>query len=177
VHLFVPALLRPEPTRWRLAFWAVWTGQAALPPLPAPGRVSLAVEADWPAGFVETAGFWRIGAEAVRIDIVDRLARAVHGKREGRAPFLPEPDWAASAGLSNDGLARLLRALGCRPQLVDGRPHFSWRGQRRPETRPAVAGEERSGRVRSAGVRAPSPFSVLADVQLAGAVPVQRRRS
>jgi ATP-dependent RNA helicase SUPV3L1/SUV3 len=153
-HVFMAALLRPEPTRWRLALWAIWTEVTALPPLPPPGRVSIAIDEAATAGFIEAAGFWRIGSEAVRIDMVDRLARAIHGRREGRAPFSADPNWAASAGLSRDGLARLMRALGYRLQLVDGAAHFAWRGQRRAPSSLDVAGV--------AGQPATSPFAVLA---------------
>jgi ATP-dependent RNA helicase SUPV3L1/SUV3 len=160
-----------------MALWAVWSELKSLPPLPAPGRVSLAVEADWPQGFLETAGFWRIGAQAVRIDIVDRLARAIHGRRDGRAPFIPDPHWAASAGLSHDGLARLLRALGYKPQLVDGTQHFAWRGSRRFEL--AGASPIQPEASRDANARAASPFGILADVRFesAGQVPARRSRS
>ncbi len=157
VHVFIAALLRPEPTRWRLALWAVWNEFATLPPLPAPGRVSVAVEEGLPPGFLEAAGFWRIGSEAVRIDMVDRLARAVHGRREGRAPFIPDPNWAASAGLTRDGLARLLRALGYRLQLVDGAPHYAWRGHRRVVPPIDVASAARP--------LLASPFAVLASMK------------
>jgi ATP-dependent RNA helicase SUPV3L1/SUV3 len=156
MHVFVPALLRPEPTRWRLALWAVWNDISALPPLPAPGRVSIPVVDTLPPGFLEAAGFWPIGAEAVRIDMVDRLARAIHGKREGRTPFIPDPNWAATAGLSRDGFARLMRALGYRLQLVDGAAHFAWRGHRRPSSSPEPDSAART--------LPDSPFSILAGV-------------
>jgi ATP-dependent RNA helicase SUPV3L1/SUV3 len=156
-HVFIASLLRPEPTRWRLALWAVWNEIATLPPLPAPGRVSMAVDDGWPAGFLEAAGYWRIGAEAVRIDIVERLARAIHGRREGRAPFIPDPNWAATAGLTRDGLARLMRALGYRLQLVDGAPHFAWRGSRRAQ----VPFTETDSDARTLPA---SPFAILADL-------------
>lgn len=156
VHVFVPALLRPEPTRWRLALWAVWNELSALPPLPAPGRVSIAASDMLPPGFAEAAGFWPIGHEAVRIDMVDRLARLIHGRREGRTPFIADPNWAASAGLSRDGLARLMRALGYRLQLVDGAAHFAWRGHRRPSVSPELDSDART--------LPDSPFSILAGV-------------
>ena len=156
VHVFVAGMLRPEATRWRLALWAVANEIAALPALPPPGRVSLPVDAAAPPGFIEAAGYWRIGDEAVRIDMVDRLARAIHGRRDGRAPFIPDPNWAASAGLSRDGLARLMRALGYRLQLVDGAAHFAWRGHRRPASPPDSAGDARTP--------AASPFAILAGV-------------
>ncbi|WP_353216016.1 helicase-related protein [Sandarakinorhabdus sp.] len=141
LHVFVPVLLRPEATRWRLALWAVAGELAGLPPLPAPGRVSMAAAAETAADVLLVAGYWRVGngadAIAVRIDMVDRLARHIHERRDGRVPFMPDPNWAASLGLSQDGLARLLRALGYRPRLVDGAPHFAWAGPRRPASLPA----------------------------------------
>ncbi|MBU6166456.1 MAG: DEAD/DEAH box helicase [Alphaproteobacteria bacterium] len=154
-HVFQPALLRPEPTRWRLALWAVAQDVAELPPLPPPGRVSIAsdgLSAEWLA----VAGFWRVGAQAVRIDMVDRLARHIHERRDGRTPFMPDPNWAASLGLSADGLARLLRALGYRPRLVDGAPHFAWAGRPPAGRRPATEA------VPDAGGNAASPFAILA---------------
>ena len=156
LHLFSPALLRPEATRWRLALWAVATEQAALPALPPPGRVSMRAAGD--AGeALAVAGYWRLpGSDiTVRIDMVDRLARQIHARRSGRAPFIPDPNWAASLGLSQDGLARLLRALGYRPRLVDGMPHFAWAGARRP-----------SPDARTAARTVPaSPFAILAGMK------------
>jgi ATP-dependent RNA helicase SUPV3L1/SUV3 len=167
LHLFVPALLRPEPTRWRLALWAVASEIASLPPLPAPGRVSLsgtAVAA--PADVLLVAGFWRLGSDkdaiAVRIDMVDRLSRSIHERRDGRAPFVPDPNWAASLGLSQDGLARLLRALGYRPRLVDGAPHFAWAGLPRPQQRrPSPT----SAAIPVARGNETSPFAILAGMK------------
>lgn len=161
-HVFVATVLRPEPTRWRLALWAVWNEVGTLPPLPAPGRVSLGVDDGWPPGFLEAAGYWRIGSEAVRIDMVERLARAIHGRREGRAPFMPDPNWAASAGLTRDGLARLMRALGYRLQLVDGAPHYAWRGRRGP-----VSARVEQVSVSESEVRtlSESPFAILAGMK------------
>ncbi len=169
LHLFMAALLRPEPTRWRLALWAVATQQQALPPLPPPGRVSVA--SDWggedsPADFLRVAGYWRLAAgngPAVRIDMVDRLARQIHSRRTGRAPFIPDPNWAASLGLSQDGLARLLRALGYRPRLVDGTPHFAWAGRPRgPQPRP---GPNSHGAMPDARAAMASPFAILAGMK------------
>ncbi len=156
IHAFIPALLRPEATRWRLALWAVWTGAPDLPPPPVAGRVCVAADDTLPVGFLEAAGYWRIGTEAVRIDIVDRLARAIHDRRDGRAPFLPDPNWAASAGLTRDGFARLMRALGYRLHLVDGAAQFAWRGVRRPSSPTDRAGGQ---------MPALSPFAVLASMK------------
>ena len=167
LHLFVPALLRPEPTRWRLALWAVASDLASLPPLPAPGRVSMAGPTlVAPADALLVAGFWRLGsgkdAIAVRIDMVDRLSRHIHERRDGRAPFMPDPNWAASLGLSQDGLARLLRALGYRPRLVDGTPHFAWVGPSRTAARRPAPAADAVAMTRGNDA---SPFAILAGMK------------
>ena len=150
VHVYLPALLRPEPTRWRLALWAVAAGVTALPEPPAPGRVTIDIDAAAPAAFYEVAGYWSLGEQAVRVDMVDRLARGLHGARDGRAPFIPDAGWCASIGMRRDGFARLMRALGYRPRLVDGVGAFAWSGAR---------GERPRGETH---VAANSPFAALA---------------
>ena len=143
VHIFVAAALRPEPTRWRIALWAVAKGVAVLPAPPAPGLVTIDVAASVPPAFYAVAGFWSIGGVAVRIDMVDRLARAMHDARDGRTPFVPDATWIASVGMSREPFAHLMRALGYRPRLVDGAAAFAWGGVRteRPrDARPVPAG-------------------------------------
>jgi ATP-dependent RNA helicase SUPV3L1/SUV3 len=158
-HVFIPSLLRPEPTRWRLALWAVVQDLAHLPPSPPPGRVSISSEGLSPE-YLAVAGFWRVGGQAVRIDMVDRLARHIHDRRNGRTPFNPDPVWATSLGLSHDGLARVLRALGYRPRLVDGATQFAWAGRPTAPRRPADAAA-----VPDAGGNAASPFAILASMK------------
>lgn len=168
VHVFIPGLLRPEPTRWRLALWAAGRDGTALAPLPPPGRVSLIGDAG-AADVLLVAGYWPVGRSAdclsVRIDMVDRLARQIHGRREGRAPFQPDPAWAASLGLSQDGLARLLRALGYRPRLVDGAPHFSWAGRTHSARRGLPDAPDSSDPVPAARRNDRSPFAILAGMK------------
>ena len=141
VHVFVTAGLRPEATRWRLALWAVAAGHAVLPPPPAAGLVTIEVAPLVPPGFYAVAGFWVLGqgagSVAVRIDMVDRLAQAMHGQRDGRTPFVPDANWIASVGMRPEPFARLMRALGYRPRLVDGAAAFAWGGIR-PEPRREV---------------------------------------
>jgi len=153
-HVFLKELLRPEPTRWRLALWAVHRGVEAAPAPPAPGRVTVDVEPGAPADFYDVAGFWPIDGQAVRIDMVERLARAMHAKREGRAAFVPDDMWVASVGMRREGFAKLMRALGYRPKLVDGQPAFEWRGPRGEGRRPAPRPNAQH-----------SPFAVLAGMR------------
>jgi len=155
VHVFAAAALRPEPTRWRIALWAVAQGIAVLPALPAPGLVSIDVAADVPSAFYAVAGFWSIGPAAVRIDMVDRLARAMHGQRDGRTPFVPDANWIASVGMTRERFARLMRALGYRPRLVDGAAAFAWGGVRHDARRTEAVTEAPND----------NPFSVLAQMK------------
>ncbi len=122
-HLYLKPLLRPEPTRWRLALWAVAQGAAACPAPPSPGRVNVEIDPAAPEGFYEIAGYWPVGGVAVRVDMVERLARAMHDARTGSEPFAPAETWPATLGLPREGFARLMRALGYRAR-EEGR--FAW---------------------------------------------------
>ncbi|MFC3711724.1 helicase-related protein [Sphingoaurantiacus capsulatus] len=153
-HVFVKDVLRPEPTRWRLALWAVSRGVEAAPPPPPAGRVTIEVEATAPKDFYDVAGFWVIDGQAVRIDMVERLARAMHQKRDGRSAFIPDDMWVASVGMRREGFARLMRALGYRLKSVEGRTAFEWRGPRSDGQRPAAR-----------PLSEHSPFAVLAGMR------------
>lgn len=120
VHVFLPALLKPEPTRWRLALWAVATRAAAMPPPPRPGLVAIPLASDAPAGFYAVAGFWALSGFGVRIDMADRAARALHAQRAaaGAAPVAADQTMMATLGLAPPEFAVLLEALGFR--VVDG---------------------------------------------------------
>lgn len=153
-HVFVKELLRPEPTRWRLALWAVHRGVDAAPAPPPAGRVTVEVDPSAPREFYDVAGFWAIDGQAVRIDMVERLARAMHQKREGRSAFIPDDMWVASVGMRREGFARLMRALGYRLKSVEGRTAFEWRGPRGEGQRPTPR-----------GVPEHSPFAILAGMR------------
>ena len=78
-----------------------------MPPLPPRGATIL------PRGhYAAPAGFRAIGSQLVRIDLIERIARAAHDARKGRTPFAPDPALATSIGLSEDSQARLMALLG-----------------------------------------------------------------
>ncbi|MDT7933595.1 MAG: helicase-related protein [Sphingomonadaceae bacterium] len=155
-HIFAPALLRPAPTRLRLALWAAHRETGDCPAPPPPGRVALEIDPAAPPGFYEVAGYWPIGPQAVRVDMVERLARAMHGAREGQAAFAPDDRWVQSVGASREGFSRLMRALGYREQaLAEGKPGFAWRGQGVPRQAPPPPRPNRH-----------SPFNVLREGRL-----------
>ncbi|MBX9815568.1 MAG: helicase, partial [Sphingomonas sp.] len=145
LDLFAPGLLRPGPARWRQALIAARHDApvAETPPLSAS-----VLPRGQPVGSP-----WRdIGGQSVRIDLVERIARAAHEARQGRTAFAPDPALATSIGLKPETLAKLMAQLGFSPAPPDeGRARWRWRG--------------RAARVKAA---APSPstgaFAGLADL-------------
>jgi len=120
LDIFTPALLKPAAARWRRMLMRLGGGPrdgATVLPRNAPG-------ADLPHGFRP------LGAQAVRVDLVERIARAAHDARKGRAPFAPDPALATSMGVQPDTLARLMAQLGFRAARPgeDGKPRWMWQG-------------------------------------------------
>ena len=144
LDIFCPVLLKPEAVRWRLALITASEGND-MPELPQAGAAALATPGD-PVRF-ETAvraGYRPLGAQMLRIDLAERLARIAHDARTGgdgggRAPFSPDPGLATSLGLRPPSFAQLMLALGFRPADAadDGRlgPRWVWRGLQRPRRR------------------------------------------
>ncbi len=127
LDLFMPALLKHEGARWRRMLLAL---RDAMLPIPPEGATVLPRDA--PAA-MPSAGFRPLGLQAVRIDLVERIARAAHEARKGRAPFAPDPALAQSMGLEPATLDRLMVELGFKGLKGDS-PRWVWRG--RPPARP-----------------------------------------
>ncbi|MDB5684545.1 MAG: helicase, partial [Sphingomonas bacterium] len=133
LDLFVPALLKPEPMRWRLALAAAQE-DGVMPDLPPAGAQVVSAPAARAACEAHArAGFRPLGAQMLRIDLVERLARLAHDKREGRTAFAPDPALATSLGLRPASFAQLMLALGFRQVDSGAHPHpnWVWRGPRR----------------------------------------------
>ncbi|MDV3458366.1 helicase-related protein [Sphingomonas sp. HF-S4] len=102
LDLFAPSLLKPVAARWRRELMGLAEAPlegATVLPRSAPG-----------ADLVH--GFRPLGSQAVRVDLVERIARAAHDARQGRKPFAPDPALATSIGLTPETLARLMAQLG-----------------------------------------------------------------
>ncbi|MFM9979080.1 MAG: helicase-related protein [Sphingomonadaceae bacterium] len=115
-------LLKPEPIRLIATLQAV-RGREPVVALPPPGTTVSALSAAIP-------GFRRFGTVQVRIDLVERIARALHDKRTAREAFVPDPALATSFGIDDDTFALILRACGFR---ADGAGGWVW------HSRPRVA--------------------------------------
>ncbi|WP_422055814.1 helicase-related protein [Sphingomonas sp.] len=120
LDLFMPGLLKPRAASARRALLNLGEGPAdgaSVLPRAAPGA-SL------------DHGYRPLGQQAVRIDLAERIARAAHDSRKGRAPFAPDPALATSMGLTADTLARLMAQLGFQAlRGREGQPQrWVWKG-------------------------------------------------
>ncbi|MEI6640687.1 MAG: helicase-related protein [Novosphingobium sp.] len=111
LDLFVPAALRPLP----LALWcqlAALRGQAlAAPPESMPPVV---------AAKAPPAGYRRAAAQAIRVDLAEKLLQTAHRRRIAAAGrrYVLDPALARSMGLATAGYAALLRAAGFRVHMA-----------------------------------------------------------
>jgi ATP-dependent RNA helicase SUPV3L1/SUV3 len=131
LDLFAPALLKPGAARWRRMLMRLGDG-------PRDGATVLLRNAP---GADLGHGFRPLGGQAVRVDLVERIARTAHDARKGRTPFAPDPALATSMGVQSDTLARLMAQLGFRAARAgaDGKPRWMWQGltpQAKPKAPP-----------------------------------------
>jgi len=138
LDLFDPKLLKPGAQPWRGALLAA-RGRT-LPPSPDAATVL----ARGAAGATLAAGYRPLARQAVRIDLVERIARGIHDARpresgKARAPFSPDTALATSIGLEAATIDRLMielgfRELGRKPESGDGKS-WAWRGRPAPRQR------------------------------------------
>jgi ATP-dependent RNA helicase SUPV3L1/SUV3 len=125
LDIFAVTLLKPEAARWRRTL-------LGLSETPAEGATVLPRGAP---GADLAYGFRPFGQQTVRIDLVERIARAAHDsrpkdRRAHRAPFAPDPALATSMGVQPDTLARLMAQIGFRalPRRDGEPPRWAWTG-------------------------------------------------
>jgi ATP-dependent RNA helicase SUPV3L1/SUV3 len=89
-HVFMPILLKPDPTALRCLLWAIYQERSEIPPAPPAGRVSFETDGKLPWTYYLTAGYAVFDKLAVRVDMLDRLAgllrRASRGLLEEADP-------------------------------------------------------------------------------------------
>ena len=135
LDLFDARLLKPAAAAWRRALMAV---RGEPPGTPAEGATVLPRGAP---GATVAAGFRPLGLQAVRVDLVERIARAAHDAREGRKPFTPDAALATSIGLETATTARLMAELGFHPAKGET-PAWIWRGRAPVRRQPVVPGRD-----------------------------------
>ena len=111
-YVFVPALLKPAPTRLRLSIWSVIAQTGPLPEPPAPGLVNVLADPDCPNAYLRMCGFHRCGRRAVRIDMMERLVDLIRDAESGNEWFTGTLDMLSITGSSAEDLREIMDGLG-----------------------------------------------------------------
>ena len=109
--IFMPALLKPAPTRMRLLLWSLGQGQDEFPEAPPAGHVTVPAMQGLPQGYYPMAGYRQCGSRAVRIDMLERLADLIR-PMDVRGGFEATPDMLSITGTTLDQFADLMGGLG-----------------------------------------------------------------
>lgn len=127
LDLFLISMMKPEPSRWRMALLSVWRGEL-MGVMPDAGAVRIVSDDEAVREGACAAGFRALGTMLLRTDMVERVARNTHeqrlagedhlpeDQRRGRSPFPFDPAFAVSLGLDKTATEKLLAMLGFRPQ-------------------------------------------------------------
>ncbi|WP_210527900.1 helicase-related protein [Rubellimicrobium arenae] len=116
--VFLPALLKPAPTRLRLVLWSLSKGLDEFPSAPPPGHVTVPAPQGLPQGFWAMAGYRAAGERAIRIDMLERLADMLRDK-DSRQGFEAAPEMLSITGLSLETFAKLMEGLGYRAERAE----------------------------------------------------------
>ncbi len=109
--VFMPALLKPAPTRLRLVLWSLANGADEFPESPPPGLVTIP-SIDGVANSVYLmSGYKRAGDRAIRIDMLERLADLLRAE-DSRGGFEATPDMLSITGMTLEQFANLMEGLG-----------------------------------------------------------------
>ncbi len=113
--IFMPALLKPAPTRLRLVLWSLAEGLSEFPESPPPGLVTIPNLPDVPAGYYTLSGYHPAGERAIRIDMLERLADMLRGQ-DSRGGFEANADMLSITGMTLEQFAALMEGLGYRAE-------------------------------------------------------------
>ena len=116
--VFMPALLKPAPTRLRLVLWSLWNGLQEFPESPPPGLVTIPNIADVPKSHYTLAGYHPAGSRAIRIDMLERLADILRQK-DSRAGFEATPDMLSITGMTLEQFNDLMGGLGYKGERAE----------------------------------------------------------
>jgi ATP-dependent RNA helicase SUPV3L1/SUV3 len=152
--IFLPALLKPAPTRLRLVLWSLWNGLQEFPESPPPGLVTIPNVQEVPKQHYTLAGYHPAGTRAIRIDMLERLADILRQK-DSRAGFEATPDMLSITGMTLDQFADLMGGLGYKGEKAE-------RAKVKAEAPKAPEISEEAAAAIAAGVPIPEEVSILA---------------
>jgi len=135
--IFMPALLKPAPTRLRLLLWALANDHEVFAEAPPPGHVTVPALPHAPDGYYEMAGYRKLGERALRIDMLERLADMIR-PMDVRGGFEATQDMLSITGCTLEQFADLMGGLGFAGEKGE-RPKTM--RQAKSETKPEEAAE------------------------------------
>lgn len=109
--IFMPALLKPAPTRLRLVLWSLAEGLEEFPESPPPGLVTIPHIPEVPDGYYTLSGYRPAGERAIRIDMLERLADLLRAQ-DTRGGFEASADMLSITGMTLEQFAGLMQGLG-----------------------------------------------------------------
>ncbi|MBN8294249.1 helicase [Rhodobacter sp. NTK016B] len=139
--IFLPALLKPAPTRLRLVLWSLTEGLETFPESPPPGLVTIPNLPEVPAQHYTLSGYRPAGLRAIRIDMLERLADLVRTK-DARAGFEATPDMLSITGMTLEQFADLMQGLGYAAEKGE-------RAKTRPQPSAEATAEDIAAKARS----------------------------
>ena len=116
--VFLPALLKPAPTRLRLVLWSLWNNLDEFPESPPPGLVTIPNIAEVPKQHYTLSGYHPAGTRAIRIDMLERLADILRTK-DSRAGFEAAPEMLSITGMTLEQFADLMGGLGYKGEKAE----------------------------------------------------------
>ena len=116
--IFLPALLKPAPTRLRLVLWSLWNGLGEFPESPPPGLVTIPNLETVPKAHYTLAGYHPAGVRAIRIDMLERLADILRQK-DSKAGFEATPDMLSITGMTLEQFSDLMGGLGYKAERAE----------------------------------------------------------
>lgn len=109
--IFLPALLKPAPTRLRLVLWSLAHDLDEFPESPPPGLVTIPHIDEVPDGYYTLSGYRPAGERAIRIDMLERLADLLR-TQDTRGGFEANADMLSITGMTLEQFAALMQGLG-----------------------------------------------------------------
>ncbi|PCI34381.1 MAG: disulfide oxidoreductase [Alphaproteobacteria bacterium] len=109
--LYIPSLLKPAPAQLRLFLWALFNDMDRLPEVPVAGLCTITIDQKAPRSFYEVSGYRVVGKNAVRLDMLERLANAARDVSL-KGPFPADPDLMSLVGTSGDDFVEIMSYLG-----------------------------------------------------------------
>ena len=109
--IFCPLLLKPAPTEFRLALSSIWREEAEQITPPSAGLVTVIADESYLPHHYPLSGYKRVGARAIRVDMLERLADLLRDK-DANAGFEATADMLSITGLTLEQLADVMQNIG-----------------------------------------------------------------